>query len=119
MATNENCGGSYVKLFPHIVDIDKGIEIDEETLYSVMFGLDKCGNSVQIQLVLQLRDGLKLVWRKSHAHSKLINAYHDNRWHIFQLVLWPTGHYQVKVDLKERERGKINQDFYGKSLYKS
>lgn len=125
----EACGGGYVKLF-HANDDDgdvgdgddkkasdsdssRGPLLTRDSPYSVMFGPDKCGNSVRLAFIVQLDDGRGIEWKRATKARRLLAAYKDREWHNVHAVLHPhNGTYTVSVDFGQKTfNGTLTKDF--------
>jgi len=97
------CGGGYLKIGPKPEDLTK---FGDPTPYNIMFGPDECGfSSKRIHLILNYK-GKNILRTKDIEYKES-----DGLTHLYTLILKPDNSYIVKVDMKERATGKLDEDF--------
>jgi calreticulin len=96
------CAGGYLKVFP--VGFDPA-SLDEHTVYTVMFGIDRCeGKSNHVTIYFH-KDAQSVSWRKT------LDAPTDAYTHLYELVLHRNGTYEVLIDHETTALGDLDEDF--------
>jgi len=98
------CGGGYIKLFS---DLNQS-NLTGAAPYEIMFGPDICGYDVGHVHVI--------VWHKGRPKPRdeevrMDFSLRDHRSHLYSLILYPDGRYDVMIDLKEVASGNVEQDW--------
>ncbi|KAI3387675.1 hypothetical protein SNEBB_005278 [Seison nebaliae] len=97
-----DCGGGYVKVYPEDVDQNK---LQGESPYYIMFGPDICGYSTKKVHVIFNYEGKNLLMKKE------VKCENDETSHLYTLILNPDNTFIVKVDNKEVEKGKLEDQW--------
>lgn len=97
-----DCGGGYVKVFPSSVESTK---MDGDSPYNVMFGPDICGPGTKKVHVIFNYKGKNLLIKKE------IRCKDDEFTHLYTLILRSDNTYEVKIDNKRVEGGKLEDDW--------
>lgn len=97
-----DCGGGYVKVFSS--DLDQK-NMHGESPYYIMFGPDICGYSTKKVHVIFNYKGKNLLTKKE------IRCKDDVFTHLYTLIVRPDNTYEVKIDNKKEESGKLEDDF--------
>ncbi|KAI8930242.1 Calreticulin family-domain-containing protein [Entophlyctis helioformis] len=98
---NIDCGGGYIKLIPKPFE-PKAFE--GSTKYNIMFGPDICGMDKKTHVIFNYKD-------ENYLISKTINPGSDQLTHVYTLVLNPDQTYQVLIDLEEKAKGSLLEDW--------
>jgi len=98
---NIDCGGGYLKLLPAGLDQK---EFKGESVYGIMFGPDICGYTKKIHLIFNY-NGKNLLWKKEPK------AESDDQTHLYTAIVHPDNTYEVQVDGKRVEGGKLADDW--------
>jgi calreticulin len=70
-----------------------------------MFGPDICGSSTRKVHLIFNYDG------KNHLIKKNVPCESDELSHLYTLILKPDNTYEIKIDGKEKEKGKLDEDW--------
>jgi len=97
-----DCGGGYVKLFPSGLD---QTDMHGDSVYNIMFGPDICGPGTKKVHVIFNYKG------KNHLVKKDIRCKDDVFTHLYTLVVYPDNSYEVRIDDKKVESGKLEDDW--------
>lgn len=97
-----DCGGGYIKLFSS--DLDQK-NMHGESPYYIMFGPDICGYSTKKVHVIFNYKGKNLLIKKE------IRCKDDTLSHLYTLIVRPDNTYEVKIDNKKEESGKLDDDW--------
>lgn len=97
-----DCGGGYIKLFSSDLD-QKNMHGDSP--YYIMFGPDICGYSTKKVHVIFNYKGKNLLTKKE------IRCKDDVLSHLYTLIVRPDNTYEVKIDNKKEESGKLDDDW--------
>jgi calreticulin len=98
---NIDCGGGYIKLL-HAGLNQKDFKGESE--YGIMFGPDICGYTKKIHLIFNYK-GKNLLWKKEPK------AESDEYTHLYTAIVHPDNTYEVQVDGKRVEGGKLADDW--------
>jgi calreticulin len=79
-------------------------KFEGETAYAIMFGPDICGFSKKIHFIINYKG-------KNHLWKKEPRAEGDTLTHAYSFVLHPDNTYEVRVDNKKVESGKLEEDW--------
>jgi len=104
------CGGSYIKLFPSVVDIHTLKGGENEDKYNIMFGPDVCGSQKNIHLIFN-HNGINMQRREKIPYSV------NKDFAMYGLTLFSDDSYSVTVDNKEVSKGFIKNDYPVPSEY--
>jgi len=116
------CGGSYMKLIAadEARDLSLG-NLKDDTLYSILFGPDKCGGDHNLRFIFQFKNPTTGTYREVHANAipniqTLI--YMDKKSHLVTLILEPNNNFQIQVDENQVAAGKLGSvdDFSERTL---
>jgi len=97
-----DCGGGYVKLFSSELDQK---QMHGESPYMIMFGPDICGYSTKKVHVIFNYKGKNLLTKKE------IRCKDDTLSHLYTLIVRSDNTYEVKIDNKKEESGKLEDDW--------
>jgi calreticulin len=98
---NIDCGGGYIKLMPAGLDQK---DFKGDSVYGIMFGPDICGYTKKIHLIFNY-NGKNLLWKKEPK------AESDDATHLYTAIVHPDNTYEVQVDGKRVEGGKLSDDW--------
>jgi len=97
-----DCGGGYLKFLP--AGLDKSA-FNGDSDYNIMFGPDICGSSTKkVHVILNYKGKNVLI-------NKNIPCETDKFTHTYTLILKPDQTYEVQIDGKEKQTGKLVEDF--------
>jgi calreticulin len=99
---NIDCGGGYIKLLPGGFDQST---FGGATEYAIMFGPDICGTSTRKTHVIFNYKGENLLTTKD------IKCETDELTHVYTLILKTDNTYEVQIDGKKVEGGKLEDDW--------
>lgn len=109
-----DCGGAYVKLLRNsaISDLTK---LTDKTPFSIMFGPDKCGSEVKLHFIVQYlnpktQEYSEKHWKQAKYVADLMSAFTDKKYHLFKMVLQPSGNFELFLDGKSAGKGDLLQD---------
>lgn len=108
-----DCGGGYIKLFAEQDDLD--IEkFHDKTLFSIMFGPDKCANDFKLHLIVNHRNPITNEYEEKHARMPKADVlkpyYTDAKTHVYKLVLGSDNSYTIYIDGKNVNAGNLLKD---------
>lgn len=110
----QECGGAYMKLLAAPSgDLTK---VHDKTLYSIMFGPDKCGNDHKLHFIFNHKNKKtnkirEIHWKKAASVSGLGDVITDGKWHIFRLIIRPDNSFQIDMDGKAVGKGSLFEEF--------
>jgi len=108
----QECGGAYIKL---LADSQK-LNLDtfgDKTLYSIMFGPDKCGHDGKMHFILQHENPVsgKMVEHHAKAPTGEFNKiFDDKKVHLVTLIVRPGNTFEVLVDKTSINSGSLLKD---------
>jgi len=97
-----DCGGGYVKVLPTGYDAKN---FNGDSQYYIMFGPDICGTGTKKVHVIFNYKGKNLLIKKE------ITAETDQLTHVYTLIVRKDGTYEVQIDGKKKEGGKLEEDW--------
>jgi len=98
---NIDCGGGYLKLLPAGTDQEN---FNGDSKYNIMFGPDICGSTKKVHLIFNYKGQNKLI-------SKNVPCESDESSHLYTLILNPDNTYEIRIDNKKKESGKLDEDW--------
>lgn len=99
---NIDCGGGYIKLFPSSLDPPT---MNGDSPYHIMFGPDICGpGTKRVHVIFTYKE-------KNHLIKKDIRCKDDELTHLYTLILNSDNTYEVRIDGKKEESGKLEDDW--------
>jgi len=98
---NLDCGGGYLKLLPAGTDMEN---FNGDSKYNIMFGPDICGSTKKVHVIFNYKG-------KNHLINKNIPCEHDEISHLYTLIVNPDNTYEVRIDNKKKESGKLDEDW--------
>jgi calreticulin len=99
---NIDCGGGYIKLFPSSLDSKT---MNGDSPYHIMFGPDICGpGTKRVHVIFTYKE-------KNHLIKKDIRCKDDELTHLYTLILNSDNTYEVRIDGKKEESGKLEDDW--------
>ena len=100
---NIDCGGGYIKLMPAGID---QATFNGDSKYNIMFGPDICGTSTRrVHAIFNHNGENKLTKKEVRCETDRLN-------HVYTLVVDGAERtYEIKVDGKKREGGKLEDDW--------
>ena len=98
-----DCGGGYIKLLPK-KSIAKEADFVDTSDYNIMFGPDICGSSKRTHVIMNYKG-------ENHLIEKEIKCESDELSHLYTLIVKPDNTYVVKIDGKEKQSGKFDEDW--------
>lgn len=109
-----DCGGAYIKLLTKPSGDLKSLS--DKTLYSIMFGPDKCGGDHKLHFIFSHKNPVtgntrEIHWKKSHTVNQLGDAVADLKWHVFRLHLRPDNSFEIFMDKRSVGKGSLLTDF--------
>jgi len=75
-----------------------------DTQYAIMFGPDICGSTKRTHVIFNYKG-------ENHLIEKTIQPQSDVSSHVYTLVVHPDQTYDVLIDQKSVQTGKIDEDF--------
>lgn len=118
------CGGAYLKL---LTQPKKGTTLElqklfnDKTLYSIMFGPDKCGTQQKLQLIFQHKNPKTGLFEEKHwknvvgaggaMNGKFMEVFTDKKSHQYTLILSPDNTFEIKIDGRTEAKGHLLEDF--------
>jgi len=101
------CGGGYLKIGPKMEDQTK---FGDPTVYNIMFGPDKCGNTKRTHLIFNYKG--KHVLKKADLDYKQEGEGGLSRGsHVYRLILKPDNTVRVEIDEEKTYEGSIKEDW--------
>ena len=106
------CGGSYLKLVAEADEEFSSDSFNDKTLYSIMFGPDKCGLESRIHFILNYKNPITGSVEEKHAKasSDFKEIFSDNKSHLITLVVDYDGSFEILVDQKSVNKGSLLTD---------
>jgi calreticulin len=105
---NIDCGGGYIKLMPSTDQKKFG----GDSPYGIMFGPDICGTSTRKTHVIFGHDATHAAGERTNLLTKKdIKCESDTLTHLYTLVVNSDNTYEVQIDQKKVEGGKLAEDF--------
>lgn len=100
------CSGAYLKL-PRVTEgLDLSI-MDNNTPYTVMFGVDKCGTDTnKVHFILQFQNPLTGEWEEKHA-TEVPTPKLDKKSHLYTLLVTRGNNYEIFIDKKSAKKGSL------------
>jgi calreticulin len=98
------CGGGYLKLVGEM-DPKAFHGGEDETAYKLMFGPDLCGSTGRIHLIFTDGSGTNILKTTDMSIS------HDDKTHLYTLVVRPDNTYEVLYDLESKAAGSLHEDW--------
>merc|ERR1711930_16624 len=97
------CGGGYVKIGPKMSD---PTTFGDPTVYSIMFGPDKCGYTKRTHLIFNYK-GTNIL-KKSDLSYKQDG---EGTSHLYRLILKPDNTVRAEIDEEKIYEGSIKDDW--------
>jgi len=105
---NIDCGGGYIKLLPSTDQSKFG----GDSPYGIMFGPDICGTSTRKTHVIFGYDKTHADGeRKNLLIKKDVKCETDTLTHLYTLIVNADNTYEVQIDQKKVESGKLSDDW--------
>jgi len=106
------CGGSYLKLVAEADEEFSSDTFNDKTLYSVMFGPDKCGLESRIHFIVNYKNPVTGTVEEKHAKasSDFKEIFTDGKSHLITLVVDYDGAFEILVDQKSVNKGSLLTD---------
>lgn len=103
------CGGAYIKLLADSPSLNLK-EFGDKTLYSIMFGPDKCGGESKIHFIFQHEN--KITHKIEEKHAKkgsgdFSKIFDDKKTHLLTLIVRPDNSYEILVDKSKVNEGSL------------
>jgi len=104
----QECGGAYIKLLAD----KEGLSLEEfgdTTLYSIMFGPDKCGHDSKMHFILQHENPISGKMVEHHAKppsGDFKTMFDDKKTHLVTLVVRPGNTFDILLDKKNYQLRK-------------
>lgn len=99
-----SCSGAYLKLPRVSPELDLTV-MDNETPYTVMFGVDKCGSDTnKVHFILQFQNPLSGEWEEKHATDVPLPKL-DKKTHLYTLLINRDNSYEIFIDKKSAKKG--------------
>lgn len=108
----QECGGAYIKLLAETSSLNIK-EFTDKTLYSIMFGPDKCGGDEKLHFIFQHENPITQKMEEKHAKKPkgdFSYIFDDNKTHLITLVIRPDNSFEVLVDKKRVNEGSLLKD---------
>uniref|UniRef100_A0A915AGM8 Calnexin n=1 Tax=Parascaris univalens TaxID=6257 RepID=A0A915AGM8_PARUN len=108
----QECGGGYIKLLSAGAE-EKLNEFTDKTPYTIMFGPDRCGQSVKVHFIVRFTNPKSGVITEHHAkqsNKPLSSYFDDRRSHLYTLIVHPNDKFEVLVDNYEIMSGSLLTD---------
>ncbi|GAM18605.1 hypothetical protein SAMD00019534_017800 [Acytostelium subglobosum LB1] len=104
-----DCGGAYLKLYQASENFDVNT-VSTDTVYSIMFGPDKCGHDNRVHFIVKHRNPIT-----KEFEEKLITAKPpirtDKLSHLYTLHIFPNNTFKLLVDRVVVLEGDFHKDF--------
>ncbi|XP_063690916.1 calnexin-like [Bolinopsis microptera] len=106
------CGGSYLKLAAEVDEEFSSDTFNDKTLYSIMFGPDKCGLESRIHFIVNYKNPVTGAVEEKHAKasSDFKEIFGDNKSHLLTLVVDFDGSFEIFVDQNSVNKGSMLTD---------
>lgn len=110
-----DCGGGYIKLFADDENLNLK-EFHDKTLFSIMFGPDKCANDYKLHLILNHKDPITGDFEEKHlkempSTDDLKKYYSDNKPHVYKLTMTNSdSKFSISIDGKIVKSGDLLKD---------
>eukprot|EP00696_Hemimastix_kukwesjijk_P017325 gnl/Hemi2/5954_TR2070_c0_g1_i1.p1 gnl/Hemi2/5954_TR2070_c0_g1~~gnl/Hemi2/5954_TR2070_c0_g1_i1.p1 ORF type:complete len:428 (-),score=229.32 gnl/Hemi2/5954_TR2070_c0_g1_i1:328-1611(-) len=98
---NIDCGGGYIKLAA--ADVAQA-DFGGPSPYYIMFGSDICGGTRKTHAIFNYKG-------KNLENKKNIRCETDQLSHLYTLIVHPDNTYEVQIDQKRVEGGKLEDDY--------
>jgi calnexin len=111
--TNQECGGSYVKLLSNEgkhLDLQ---QVTDKTPYTIMFGPDMCGVDHKYHFIIRYRNPKTGVYSEHQAKkpTEALDSYFtDKKSHLYTLVLSADNSFKMYIDNKLINSGNLLED---------
>jgi calnexin len=102
------CGGAYIKLFGD--PAFDPVALSNETLYTIMFGPDKCGDDKKVHFIFRHAPPTTGVLEEKHL-SPPPEPKMDRINHLYTLIIRPDHTFTVMVDAEVAKNGSLFKDF--------
>jgi len=106
------CGGSYLKLVAESETEFTSESFNDKSLYSIMFGPDKCGLDSKIHFIVNYKNSVNGKVEEKHAKtsSNFKEMFSDGNSHLISLVLDYDGSFEIFVDQNSVNSGSLLTD---------
>jgi len=106
------CGGSYLKLVAEADEEFSSDTFNDKTLYSIMFGPDKCGLESRIHFIVNYKNPITGSVEEKHAKasSDFKEIFSDQKSHLITLVVDSDSSFEIFVDQKSVNKGSLLTD---------
>lgn len=106
------CGGSYLKLVAEADEEFSSDSFNDKTLYSVMFGPDKCGLESRIHFIVNYKNPITGTVEEKHAKasSDFKEIFTDGKSHLITLVVDYDNSFEILVDQVSVNKGSLLSD---------
>ena len=107
------CGGSYLKLVAESDEAQFSSDtFNDKSLYSIMFGPDKCGLDSRIHFIVNYKNPASGKVEEKHAKSSsnFKEIFSDAKSHLITLVVDYDGSFEIFVDQSSVNMGSLMTD---------
>nr|XP_015200290.1 PREDICTED: calmegin [Lepisosteus oculatus] len=107
-----DCGGAYMKLLSASDDLDLE-RFNDQTLYTIMFGPDKCGEDYKLHFIFKHKNPRNGDYEEKHAKRPDVDLkkfYTDKKPHLYTLVLSPDNTFEIFIDQTSVSKGNLLTD---------
>ncbi|XP_069046151.1 calmegin isoform X2 [Lepisosteus oculatus] len=107
-----DCGGAYMKLLSASDDLDLE-RFNDQTLYTIMFGPDKCGEDYKLHFIFKHKNPRNGDYEEKHAKRPDVDLkkfYTDKKPHLYTLVLTPDNTFEIFIDQTSVSKGNLLTD---------
>ena len=106
------CGGSYLKLVAETEEPFSSETFNDKSLYSIMFGPDKCGLDSKIHFIANYKNSVSGKVEEKHAKTStnFKEIFTDGKSHLITLVLDYDSSFEIFVDQNSVNSGSLLND---------
>lgn len=110
----QECGGAYLKLLSS--PSGNLSLINDQSLYTIMFGPDKCGSDHRLHFIFahvnnKTGERREIHWKDANTLTNLADIVTDGKWHLFRLYLSPSSQFELSMDKRVIASGSLLADF--------
>jgi calnexin len=107
------CGGAYLK-FPTDGEtgFKDGVSFDNDVVYSLMFGPDRCGSTDKVHFIFQSRNPSTGKFTEHHLKNPpSVAGSYDKKTHLYSAVVKSDGAVKILVDSDVKRTASLSADF--------
>lgn len=126
------CGGAYLKLLSQPQSLGPQVQqkitvpemmraFNDKTIYSIMFGPDKCGTEQKLHFIFQHKNPKTGVFQEKHwkqaknaggaMGGKFNEVFVDKKSHQYTLIVSPDNTFDILIDGRSEAKGSLLDDF--------